>query len=485
MIITSKNNNHYFLDYEKRSLLLLHPQLEKQIQQGEDQRSNKISSSSTDDYYTRKYSFLKKAGYFSKKTSTPEIFHYSPDFIRKSIANSTHIVFEVTERCNLKCKYCGYGEYYTTYGTRATRDLNFTKAKLLLDYLYQYWNSSDNLSYGKKITISFYGGEPLMNFALIQQIVEYSQQLKLTKNRFAYSMTTNGTLVDRYIDFLVKWNFSLFISLDGDQRHNAFRVFRNGKESFSRIFDNLIKIRNNYPEFFQKNIPFNSVFHKKSSFLEVSSFFKSKFDKSAQFLMLNTFGVNNEKKEQFKEIYKNPFQTLDEESECMPEIKDKISPMSLNIFTFMQYHNSNLFYEFNELRFPFTQLSPPTGTCIPFQKKLYLRPDGTILPCEKISPDFTMGKISDSEVIIDYEKIASYYNQLFDNIVDKQCRKCENYFCKSCIFTMDQEGNELIHCKKSLGKKRFSAYLQSIIDECEESPGIISEISKNLKILDL
>lgn len=485
MLITSKNNNYYFLDREKRSILLLHPQLREQLLQDNNQKGNKNPEPNTDDYYTRKYSLLKENGYFSEKINTSDIFHYTPDFIQKAIANSTHIVFEVTERCNLKCKYCGYGEYYTTHGVRASKDLNFSKAKLLIDYLYQYWNSPNNLSYGKKITISFYGGEPLLNLPLIQQIVEYSQQLKLNRNSFTYSITTNGTLLDKYIDFLVKWNFSIFVSLDGDQKHNAFRVFKNGKESFQKVFDNLSAIRNNYPAFFRDNVHFNSVFHKKSSFLEVSLFFKNKLDKSAQFLMLNTFGVSNEKKEEFKEIYKNPFQTLDEESECLPEIKDMLSPIRSNVFTFMQYHNNNIFYEFNELRFPYTQLLPPTGTCIPFQKKLYLRPDGIILPCEKISPDFIMGKVTDTEVLIDYDQITSYYNQLFDDIVDKQCRKCENYFCKSCLFTMDQEKNQPIHCKKFLGEKSFSAYVQNLIDECEETPEIITEITKNLKTLDI
>jgi uncharacterized protein len=483
MLVTSNNNNHYFFDYEKRSLLLLHPGLNLRLRL--DENDKKVNDSG--EYYSRKYELLKSAGYFKEKSNFPDIkiFHYSSDFIKRAMANSSHIVFEVTERCNLKCKYCGYGEYYTTHGERASKNLSFAKAKVLLDYLYQCWNSPENISYGMKITISFYGGEPLLNFSLIKQIVEYSQQLKVTKNSFAYSITTNGTLLEKYINYLVKWDFSTFVSLDGDQKHNAFRVFKNGRESFSKVFDNLQKIQKQYPLFFKEKILFNSVFHKKSSFLEVSSFFQSTFNKQAQFLMLNTFGVKEEKKETFKGIYKNPTQTLDEESECMPKIKDRFSSVKTSIFTFMQYHNNNIFYEFNELRFPLKRVSTPTGTCIPFEKKLYLRPDGTILPCEKVSQHFKMGSISDSEVIIDYEKIASYYNQLFDDIVDKQCRNCENYFCKSCIFSMEQKRNGSILCKKFLGAKGFYDHLQRLIDECERSPGIISDISNNFKTIDL
>lgn len=482
MILTSKANNHYYLDYSKKSLLLLHPRLKEQIQ---NEGNNRETNNNQDDYYSRKYSLLKENGYFTQKQNNSEVFHYSSEDIKKAVANSTHVVFEVTERCNLKCKYCGYGEYYETHGDRFNKEMTFEKAKLLLDYLYQYWNSPDNLSYEKKIIISFYGGEPLLNFHIIQQIVNYSQQLNLKKNTFTYSMTTNGTLLDKYIDFLYAWDFSLFVSLDGNDKHNAYRVYKNGKESFSGIYNNLLAIREKYPLYFEKKIQFNSVFHKKSSFLEVSSFFESKFNKPAQFLMLNTFGIIEDKKEKFKEIYKNPYQTLNVESECKPEVKDQFSPIKSKVFTLMQYHSNNLFYEFNELRYPIKQLLPLTGTCVPFQKKIYLCPDGTILPCEKVSPDFTMGKVMDTGVSIDFDKIALFYNQLFDDINQKQCRTCENYFCKSCIFTMGNIDNSTIRCNKYLARKGFSNYVRNLIDECEESPNIVYELSQNFKTLDL
>ncbi len=482
MILTSKANNHYYLDYGKKSLLLLHPKLKEQIQE---EGNNGETNNNQDDYYSRKYALLKENGYFTQKQNNSEVFHYSSEDIKKAVANSTHVVFEVTERCNLKCKYCGYGEYYETHGDRFNKEMTFEKAKLLLDYLYQYWNSPDNLSYGKKIIISFYGGEPLLNFHLIQQVVNYSQQLNLKKNTFTYSITTNGTLLNKYIDFLYNWDFSLFVSLDGSYKHNAYRVYKNGKESFSKIYTNLLKIREKYPLYFEKNIQFNSVFHKKSSLLEVSSFLKSKFDKSAQFLMLNTFGIKEEKKEKFKKIYKNPSLALDEESECTPEIKDQFSPIRSKLFTFMQYHCNNLFYEFNELRYPFKQLLPLTGTCIPFQRKIYLRPNGTILPCEKVSPDFTMGKVADTGVLIDFDKIALFYNQLFDDIYEKQCRKCENYFCKSCIFTMKVNDDRVFQCEKFKASKGFLNYIQELVDESEESSNIVYELSQNFKTLDL
>ena len=151
MLITSKNNNHYFLDCENRSILLLPPQLKELLREDNNLKSGKNSAAHADNHYIQKYLFLIENGYLSKEKASLEFFYYSPDFIRNAIANSTHIVFEVTERCNLKCKYCGYGEYYETHDERHNGELSFKKAKLLLDYLYKYWNSADNISYGKKI----------------------------------------------------------------------------------------------------------------------------------------------------------------------------------------------------------------------------------------------------------------------------------------------------------------------------------------------
>lgn len=58
-------------------------------------------------------------------------------------------------------------------------------------------------------------------------------------NFYEFSMTTNGTLLDRYMDFLVKWDFSLFVSIDGNEYHNSFRTYANGKNSYEKVYDNI------------------------------------------------------------------------------------------------------------------------------------------------------------------------------------------------------------------------------------------------------
>ena len=59
--------------------------------------------------------------------------------IEYSLANLKQLVFEVTDACNLRCKYCAYADLYEGYDQRENLKLPFQKAKLIIDYLYEYW----------------------------------------------------------------------------------------------------------------------------------------------------------------------------------------------------------------------------------------------------------------------------------------------------------------------------------------------------------
>ena len=294
MLIQTKNKNRYYFSEKKKEVILLSPVLLEIIAHKGDMASLSSTDTETVSYYQKKYALLKEAGYFdpAKENKDERI---TRDLLERALANSTHVIFETTENCNLRCKYCGYSEIYSTFEQRGKQELPFAKAKTFLDFMLERWNSSLNVSYNKRITLSFYGGEPLMNFSFIEQVVDYVSTWKLKNNYISFSMTTNGTLLDKYIDFLVKWKFNLFISIDGNKYHNAFRVYSNGKESFEKVFENISLLKKRYPSYFKKNVNFNSVFHKRSSYVEVSDFFQKEFDKSPLFLPLNTFGVIKEK----------------------------------------------------------------------------------------------------------------------------------------------------------------------------------------------
>ena len=142
--------------------------------------------------------------------------------IIKSISNTEQLAIELIQDCNLQCKYCIYGSLYKNpfkYNKIKSNDV-----QKIIDRLLCYWE----FGVTKNIRINYYGGEPLLRFEDIQQITEYIKS-KNTSVNFTFGLTTNGTLLDAYkIDYFVKNNFVLAISLDGNEesiRAQYMRIF--------------------------------------------------------------------------------------------------------------------------------------------------------------------------------------------------------------------------------------------------------------------
>ena len=163
--------------------------------------------------------------------------------VKCQLANLKQITFEVTDACNLKCAYCGYGKFYNDYDQRENKMFPVEKAYRLLDYLNEFWNSNMNISSFRDVVISFYGGEPLLNMSLIQEIVKYVAKLKCPSRAFSFSMTTNAILLDKYMDFLANHKFRLLISLDGSAWNTAYRVDKAGSPAYERIVANVNLLR--------------------------------------------------------------------------------------------------------------------------------------------------------------------------------------------------------------------------------------------------
>ena len=182
--------------------------------------------------------------------------------IHKVLRNLSQIVFETTTYCNLRCEYCCYGEGYTTFENRRQHrgNLKFITAKSILDYLCSVFRKEKSSNAPKEpFAISFYGGEPLMNFNVIKEIVEYAEKLDFTNRHLFFTMTTNATLLAKYATFLHDHKFKLLISLDGDKPHNAYRKTNDKQESFNIVIANLQEVKDNYPDWFS-TFRYNAVY---------------------------------------------------------------------------------------------------------------------------------------------------------------------------------------------------------------------------------
>jgi len=143
------------------------------------------------------------------------------------------LVINLTNQCNLSCQYCyEYGEDKVATPEGKAKFMELETAKQSVDFLFK--ESAGRNS----VHITFFGGETLMNFPLLKQIVDYSQsEAKVKGVTIDYSLTTNATLLRQdIIEYLSTNAIGVTVSMDGPKEMNdQLRVFANGKGSYDII----------------------------------------------------------------------------------------------------------------------------------------------------------------------------------------------------------------------------------------------------------
>lgn len=150
------------------------------------------------------------------------------------------LCLHIAHSCNLNCSYCfaSQGNYH---GERAL--MSYEVGKRALDFLVENSASRHNLE------VDFFGGEPLMNFDVVKQLVAYARSIEKEKGKhFRFTLTTNGMLIDDdIIEFANKEMSNVVLSLDGRKEiHDRFRVDYAGNGSWERIvpkFQKLVEAR--------------------------------------------------------------------------------------------------------------------------------------------------------------------------------------------------------------------------------------------------
>ena len=150
------------------------------------------------------------------------------------------LCLHVAHTCNLNCSYCfaSQGKYQ---GDRAV--MSFEVGKQAFDFLIA--NSGNR----KNLEVDFFGGEPLMNWEVVKQLVEYARSIEKEHNKnFRFTLTTNGMLLnDDICEYLNKEMSNVVLSLDGRKEvHDKYRVDYKGLGSYDQIvpkFQRLVELR--------------------------------------------------------------------------------------------------------------------------------------------------------------------------------------------------------------------------------------------------
>ena len=169
---------------------------------------------------------LKDAG----KLFAPDTFAPMAGVLKQKTAGVVKaLCLHVAHTCNLNCSYCfaSQGKYH---GDRAV--MSYEVGKQALDFLVE------NSGKRRNLEVDFFGGEPLMNFQVVKDLVAYARSIEKEKGKnFRFTLTTNGVLVDEdVIAWANKECSNVVLSLDGRKEiHDRFRVDYAGKGSWEKI----------------------------------------------------------------------------------------------------------------------------------------------------------------------------------------------------------------------------------------------------------
>ena len=166
----------------------------------------------------------------------PDIYEdYVFDFKnRKTVVKA--LCLHIAHDCNLACRYCfaGEGEYH---GDRALMSVEV--GKKALDFLVA--NSGNRVN----LEVDFFGGEPLMNWQTVKELVKYGRSLEEPHHKkFRFTLTTNGVLLDdEVLEFVNREMANVVLSIDGRREiHDKMRPFRGGQGSYDQIVPKFKKV---------------------------------------------------------------------------------------------------------------------------------------------------------------------------------------------------------------------------------------------------
>ena len=404
---------------------------------------------------------LRAQGYLKEKhvkVSEHPVTEYYHSFVKNNLGQLT---LQVTQGCNLKCEYCAYsGNHFNREHTN--KSMSFETAKRSIDYFISHARDSSHFA------ISFYGGEPLLEFELIKKCVAYADS-RAEGRKVSYNFTTNGTLLtEEKYEFLVQHSFALLISLDGPQEvHDRHRVFAGSTVgSFQKMSDNVKLLRRKYPDYFAEMVSFNTLIDPSYPIQEICDFtYNDEWISGSNILSTVINDVQAKEKNHYSETFLEEY-----EYEKFKVLlwkagrleKQDISPLMRKHFSGIK--QMAVFFERTEQN-ELPDKGHRGGPCIPGVRKLFVDVDGRLFPCERVSETSEVACIGHIDSGIDEKKALQLLN--IERITSKECRDCWAYaMCSTCFMYAEDEGKlsrdkQLMECQSNRmqAEKQIKDYL--------------------------
>jgi uncharacterized protein len=341
------------------------------------------------------------------------------------------LVLGVTEDCNFRCGYCIYSGNYQGERRHSNNRMNFDIAKKALDFFLP--RSED------PALISFYGGEPSKEIELIKKVVDYSKRFTLKKKIF--SMTTNFFDVESFLEFFVKENFYLNVSLDGPQEiHDSFRRDAKGNPTWNKIMLNLEALERISPGYVGNHVTFTSTCADPKNFLQIADYFLER-----DYMKLIKIGGVEQKglKKELGTV--KPKQMINLANRYLDLIINEIKTNDLFRILFDK-KIKDLIVRGNEEIPEFLELN---GSCYPGKRKLFVDPKGDFYMCEKFGKRLPIGTVEEGISEDKVQKAIENFKGIRNNLCTDNC--WAQRICTPCIHSAKDSNKDI----SSKGLKEF------------------------------
>lgn len=365
--------------------------------------------------------------------------------IKKSVlSNAKTLILEITEDCNMRCTYCVFDENYQLERNHTLKHMSLDMAFSAVSDFYKRTNKEEAY-------VVFYGGEPLLAFDKIKSIVDYGN--KISDNRIRFSLTTNGlALAGEKISFLIKNNFLVTVSLDGDKEtHDTSRITKTGKGTFDAITNNLKVIASTEKEFFDNNILINCVISDQNKVNDINKFFANTFFNDGQVRFSHAIQDSVAIGEHITS--KISLETV------RRTLKERHLPVEKEYFDSIVKK-----IEFRNLD---GDAQDGKKFCIPFANRTFVRTDGKIQFCERIGEYKMIDSFSENEIALSKDILGDFLA-----FKEGSCSNCFAYnFCEMCpasFIKNEQFDTYIAESKCSQYKKSVKLALQIYVDKMED-----------------